>query len=353
MKNIIYQWVAKHEKLHFLLRCFHYINDRTFIHDVNNESLSILRVVSNGNKHKGKVLYKIKQDSSGFFANFIAVLFDMWYADTMGMYPVVIWGDKCPYYEKNGVNGVFNVWEYYFEQYKDYHADDLDEAYRVSDVEKDVRRLAFGIKNGYRLTEECYPELGRIMQKYICLKPDIKEYVNQNINKILGKRKVLGVQIRMGGMLENFNEHPIVPTLEEYVMHIKEVYKKKGYERIFLATDDNRGLKRMKKEFGNCLTYYADTTRVDGEYSTYCINTAEERHKYKCGLEVLLDMYTLTECTGLVAGLSQVSIAARIAKIASGKQYEDLLIIDKGINRNYRTAPNGVKELAGKRKSME
>lgn len=348
MKNEIVRWVRKYEKLYYILRCFHHINNKSFVRDFNNESFSVLGVTSNGNRHKGKILYRIGRGTSGFFANFLFVLGDMWYADTMGLYPVVVWGEECPYYETSGVNGIFNAWEYYFEQYADYHIEDLDSAYRVSNAAKDVRLLAFGIDNGYRLTEEYILELGRIMKKYIRLNCGVEQYLVQKMKNILGEKKTLGVQIRMGGMLGNFNGHPIVPALDEYIEKIEIIYKK-GYEQIFLATDDNRALKRIKKKFGKHLVYYTNATRVDGKYSTYCVNTTEEHHNYKCGLEVLLDMYTLAGCTGLVAGLSQVSIAAQVAKIASGKKYEDLLIIDKGINHNYRTVPNGAKELAGKR----
>lgn len=344
MRNELIRWVRKYEKLHYVLKCFYHINDVTFVQDFINRSFSVLGVTSNGNRHKGKILYRIERETGGFFGNFILVLGDMWYADSMGMYPVVVWGEKCPYYEKDGVSGIFNAWEYYFEQYEDYHIEDLDSAYRVSNMPKDVQRLVFGIEHCYKLTEKYILELGRIMKKYISLNCETEQYINQNINMILGGKKTLGVQIRMGGMLANCNEHPIVPTLGEYIKQIKLIYKK-DYEQIFLATDDVRALKKMKKEFGNCLVYYFDVTRVAGKYSTYCVNTEQEKHYYRCGLEVLLDMYTLAKCTGLVAGLSQVSIAAQIAKVASGKKYEDLLIIDKGINHNHRKAPNGTKEL--------
>ncbi|RKI40088.1 hypothetical protein D7V86_18580 [bacterium D16-51] len=224
------------------------------------------------------------------------------------------------------------------------HEEDLDSAYRVTDIGKDVRGLAFGIKQDYMLTEECILELGRIMKKYICLQPDIEEYINQDAKKIFNGKRTLGVQIRMGGMLANFNEHPVVPSLDEYVDKVKSIFER-GYGQIFLATDDSRALGRMKAEFGDSLKYYADTTRVDGIYSTYCINTDEPLHNYKCGLEVLRDMYTLAGCDGLVAGLSKVSFAAQIAKAAEGGSYSDLLILDKGLNHNSRRAPDVQQEL--------
>lgn len=344
VKDKLGKWVIKHEKWHCIFRCFHNIGDLFFVRDVNNESLSILKIQSNGDWHKGKILYKITRDAAGFCANFLAVLGDMWYADSMGMYPVVVWGEGCAYYEKNGVNGCFNVWEYYFKQYADYHVEDLESAYRISNVNKNISRMIFGIENDYTVTEEYILELGRIMKKYIRLRPDIENYIREKIRELIGEKRTLGVHIRMGSMLKHYNNHPIVPTLDEYIEQTKKIYEK-GYEQIFLATDDNRALERMKIKFGNSLVYFIDITRVDSECSTYCVHIKEELNNYKCGLDVLLDMYTLANCDGLVAGLSKVSMASQIAKIASGKRYKDIFVIDKGLNHNYRNAPDITKEL--------
>lgn len=65
MKNTIYHWGVKHEKLHYIIRCFHHMNDEAFVRDVNNESLYALRMVSKGERHKGKILYRIENDKGG------------------------------------------------------------------------------------------------------------------------------------------------------------------------------------------------------------------------------------------------------------------------------------------------
>ncbi|MFI3202283.1 MAG: hypothetical protein R3Y54_12335, partial [Eubacteriales bacterium] len=54
-------------------------------------------------------------------------------------------------------------------------------------------------------------------------------------------------------------------------------------------------------------------------------------------------MQTLSLCDGLVAGMSQVSIIARITKKSMGDEYRMLDIIDKGIasnNNSYITSYN-------------
>lgn len=336
--------------MYYILKCIRHINDSSFIRDFNNPNpeadINFLRVTSNGESCKGEILYKICGHYSGFCGAYLYVLFRMWYADSMGMSPIVEWGKELPYFEESGVDGVTNVWEYYFLQYKDHNIEDYNTGYRVACKWKNVESEVFNIKNTYKLSNECVNELARIMCTYIRLRPDIEKYIYNSIQRLFGERgeKILGVQIRMGGMTENFNNHPVVPTLNEYITEIKRIFCK-GYKLLFLATDDNRALNRIRQEFGDVVLYYADITRVDGAYSTYCVNTTEELHFYKCGLEVLLDMYTLARCDGLIAGISSVNMAAQVTKIAAGERYEDLLIIDKGINHNNKKNPEYGEEV--------
>ena len=56
-----------------------------------------------------------------------------------------------------------------------------------------------------------------------------------------------------------------------------------------------------------------------------------ENTHYLDGLEALRDVYTLAECNGLIAGLSQISIAARIVRLAENGSFEYMKILDKGI----------------------
>ena len=58
-------------------------------------------------------------------------------------------------------------------------------------------------------------------------------------------------------------------------------------------------------------------------------------HYYKLGLEVLRDVYTLASCDGLICGLSHVSCAARYIKSAKGEMFEDIKILDSGMNKQH------------------
>lgn len=85
--------------------------------------------------------------------------------------------------------------------------------------------------------------------------------------------------------------------------------------------------------FGDKLRYYQDVVRSSGDETVMKSEVSRMNHHYLLGREVLRDAWTLEKCSALVAGMSQVSFGARILKEASGNRYEDLVLLDKGMNR--------------------
>lgn len=234
---------------------------------------------------------------------------------------------------------------------------DLDEAYRVvkdtkSVFREEVRELKRNF--GYNPGESYYIELAPILSKYIRLRPNVEKYINTGIENILNDDRILGVQIRMGSMLANCDNHPVVPSLEEYEEEIQKIMEEGHYRKIYLATDDKRALDYMRKRFKDKIVYYDDVRRVQSICSPCDIDEERELHRYKCGLEVLKDIYTLAACDALVAGVSGVSIIARLVKLSKKEQYTYLTIVDKGLNSNNRKSDSDeVIELVRKEAQLE
>ena len=82
------------------------------------------------------------------------------------------------------------------------------------------------------------------------------------------------------------------------------------------------------------MVYYDDVYRGNSTAGVHTTKGDRENHNYKLGLEVVRDMYTLAACNGLVAGMSQVSMSARITNKAFYMPYESVCIIDKGLSQN-------------------
>lgn len=338
MRRKIIDFIQGHERLRFVLRCIKRFGDDEFVYDVNHmyEDLMTIKTIQNGERQKGKVLYKITVGGRvGLFAAFRYILLQMYFADSLGLYPIVVLEENFPYYDSEGVRGTKNPWEYYFNQYMGLTERDLCEGYRV--VKNQMPLLSDSLReidtiNSYRVSNEFIEELAVTARKYVSLRSEVKMEIEKSIADLLGEKKTLGVQIRMGDMMANYDGHPIVPSLDIYIERINKAMENEQFERIFLATDDKRALDVMIKVYGEKLVYYEAVTRVEGMYLP--IDLDRKDSGYVCGLEVLRDMYTLVACHGLVAGMSQVSTTSRIIKESLMEKYQYLDIIDCGLNKN-------------------
>ena len=110
-----------------------------------------------------------------------------------------------------------------------------------------------------------------------------------------------------------------------------------GFKKVFLATDDEKVISLFYDAFGEKLCYYKDIYRSKhGEPIHYGNNNVKRKHhKFLLGLEILKDFYTLGHCSGLIAGVSNVSMCARIVKASLGEEYVYKKIVDKGVNHSF------------------
>lgn len=101
-----------------------------------------------------------------------------------------------------------------------------------------------------------------------------------------------------------------------------------------MATDDARLLQQFEDRYDRNLLYYEDVIRTDRNQSVAFSTNTRKNHKYLLGLEVLRDMYTLVTCDALVAGISQVSLMARVFRKSTGSDFQQKIIFDKGCYKN-------------------
>lgn len=147
------------------------------------------------------------------------------------------------------------------------------------------------------------------------------------------KGKVIGVHIRGSSFRSRrLYGHPIPLEAADLFVPIDHALEK-GFEMMFLATDDTRHLLELKKRYGNRVRYYAETFRVDGDVDIAQTENVRENHGYYLRREVLRDVYTLAKCDALISGLSQVPLMARVQKYAWDSTYEFVRTIDKAVNK--------------------
>lgn len=334
------------KKLQFAWYCFPKGDDIRFVQNVKEiGKVPELVILEKGKGIKEpNLLYHIymEESYSGFFADYNKLLEYLYFAEYYNLIPIIEYSDKFCYAEKQLVNGTTNPFEYYFMQPCGLGIKELwENGVTILRSRKDNILLAKQLNqnmDGYSKSDIYLEHMARIVEKYIRLRPEIAEKFDHDRKEIICKMlkkptsNLLGVHVRGTDFKKNYNGHPISVRVEEYLEEAVRLMETGRYEGIFLATDDDNALKIFKERFAGQITYYEDVIRSTGDETVMKSENKRENHHYKLGLEVLRDMYTLSACDGLIAGLSQVSYAARIQKNAEKKWYKDLKILDKGIN---------------------
>lgn len=339
-KSDIYQILIKHPFLDALQYVIRNSRNKDKCRSIAGRNGLIMQCASFGSENKERCIYYIRFGGArhGFFAQFRTLLKYIAYADRFGFAPVIEWSRELPYAEKEPVHGTLNPFEYYFEQPAGISMKEakmsynvfLSESIHITDAF--LNQELFGGENGYAVSEEYVKRMGAVVQKYIRLNKWTKEYMEHELKTLLNNKKTVGVHVRGSDYKGRYNNHPTLVPIQDYVDSAEQLMQSGKYEQIFLATDDMDAICKFEERFGGQLVYYRDVVRTDGDVSVAFSDSTRKNHHYLLGLEVLRDMYSLAECDGLVAGISQVSNCARIVKSSYGKEYENMTILDKGIN---------------------
>ncbi len=309
----------------------------------NKEKNDLLRVhiKHHGFLNKNKMIYYITEDNKnlGFFAMYRYWLEYLYFADICGYIPVINVGPEFAYGETEKIHGTNNPFEYYFIPPSSINVQDAKRSYNIIDADINHRQMVELIFTGkychYKVTRRYMYEMGRIVKKYIHFNQNTEKYIVDGINSLdINKEKVLGIHIRGTDFRSNYDNHPIYISESEWFEKIDLLFRQNSYTKMFIATDDTRILKNFIDKYGNKICYYKDVQRSNKNQSVAFSTGTRKNHKYLLGLEVIRDMYTLSMCPGLIAGISQVAICAQINKLSRGEKYEDIKIINKGLNKN-------------------
>lgn len=332
------KFLQKHKKINYLQKIIRRLKNKEFVQDVlsMDKDPSYIKLC-NTDKSNGKLVYIAQtMGCDGFFAELRFILHEIYFADKYGFIPVAIMPPVSCYAEKHEVNGTTNPFEYYFNPVSDIDYTKAKADYvhvrhnwiQRRQIESDTGM----IENNYKITDNYIQTMSNIVNKYLSYNDVTKAYLEEN-TKALRDKKILGVHVRGADFKRGYKNHPFMVTVDEYLEIAGAQFSKGDYDGIFLATDDKEAVEKFYAAFGEKLFYYTDVVRTDGDETVMKSVDTRENHHYKLGLEVIRDMHTLSVCNGLIAGMSNVSIFARITKQSCGESYQDLTIIDKGIKK--------------------
>ena len=338
-------WMRKHPRIFYLFRCLKGFRNKNFITDVNriNESNLVLNFQTYGEKNPDKNIYYIRLNSphKGFFSMFLLVLDALVVADQYHLTPAVEYGNKSLYYENDKINGSRNPFEYYYEPVSDVNLSEIMSSYRVlhfieghrlQDYNKQVFVASARVANDDENSKKYIQDCARVCSKYICLNEPTAAYINSEIKKVLGDKKTLGIHVRGTDFNVGYYMHAKAVPVDQFFQAIDSVMDQYGFSSIFLATDESKTIQKFIEKYGDKVKYYSDTFRSEDGKAVHFSQDNRKHHKYYLGLEVLRDVMTLSYCDGFIAGLSNVSLAARIIKTSRGEKYDYLNIINNGFN---------------------
>ncbi len=313
-----------------------YIKNRNFREYVNNyNSPNWITFKSCGSVLKGKMVYLITledlnglEQTMGFFALINCILNRLYYADRLGLLPVIKLPDTLLYYDNSFGE---NVFEYYFIPVSEISYSDAIQAYNL--VYSEERHSQFNLcgNPGYLLSEQGIENLALIWNKYFKFNSYTSKKLEQDLLITPDDNKILGVHIRGTDFKNKNKNHPIAIHYEQYLEKIKELYTGGGYDKIFVATDEQVVITRLIEIYGNKILFYNDVLRSDNNEPVHKSSNSRTNHKYLLGYEVLRDMVTLSCCKGFIAGKSQVSLSVRIYKKSQNKIFEKCCILDNGM----------------------
>lgn len=306
------------------------------IDSYRNDKLTMM-----GEKNPDKVILMIDASNSytsGFFSNLSSILLKCAYAHDRGMVPVIYRKTPSHYNEPERYLGTDNYFEYFFRQPAEIKISDAMESKHV------VWQAGKHMREYYHMErhqqDRVYVEEIRRCLKF---KDMIRDELEDSRKVFLGDRKVLGVKYRGTGYKYRHKGHPVYVSIDDIMEHTEAIYDK-GYDYIYLATEDKSALDVFKKRFGNELVYDGNILRADEGQLHIDLATSDPKHHtaYLEGLNVLKDVWVLSHASSFVGSQCGVTKFVYLFNEAfSQKQFENLDIIDKGV---YKRGVNSIKE---------
>ncbi len=303
---------------------------------------SIMKFEEFGELNPDINIYYMRFDCAewGFFAYWKFGIMALAFSDRYGLTPVIDWTKNSPYYEADRSGDTDNPFEYYYERVSSISCEEALKSRNV--VFYSPQACGFGqTLYADKSNEKDFVHLNK---KYMKLKPDIKCKLDQEINDLIGDKKTLGIHVR-GVEWGNIEGHPIPLGIDIYIKQIDDALKKNDFEQIFLATDSEDTIEYLSKEYKDMIVYFVETVRAKKGSRTLAIfdqGIERKDNHFLLGYEVLRDMMALSVCQGIVAGLSNISLAAEITKKGGGKEYEYKHIFENRLNRKGITAKKAI-----------
>jgi hypothetical protein len=277
-----------------------------------------------GTRNPETTFYVIRQPGTdrGLFSLFSSVLCHLDLCDKLECLPVIDFQNFPCVYNDADVHSTSNAWEYYFEPINQITVEEVYESQRVF-----LSQPCYPAGYSYSITNE--PALREVYRKYIRIKNEITQTVNQYYANHFSEHTVLGVHFR-GQEMRIAPGHWFPPSKSQITTIITTMLKRFPFDRIFAVSEDSGHISFLENQFGP-MVISNNHFRTSGD-NAYNYRPRPQHH-FLLGREVLIDTLLLARCHGLVACTSNV---AECARFFNNSQYLAEIKINNGPNSNYK-----------------
>lgn len=242
----------------------------------------------------------------GFFSEFLTVLGHIVYCEKNAKIPVVYWDSQSLYYEKKGLNGLFNAWEYYFEPLSSTnYIDSSDIIYRNYWC-PDGSTIWPNYRDPLPLNLARFAH--EVIKKYIKIKPHVISIVNDFYEKNMKNFAIIGVHWR--GTNKSWEVKPVAPM--KLLTKAQEIGKtlNRPYKYL-IASDEMSFITLAQKTLKEApVIFYADAERSSSHNFAFYMYPATTKSPSKRGLDVLVETLMLARSDIFIHTVSNVSTGA-------------------------------------------
>ena len=335
-KNKILRIIKKNGLLFALLKVLRNRKDKDYINSFSDMT-DIVRIVPCGSSIGKAPIYNFDIDKiCGLFWYLRLVLEVLYYCDNMGFVPQIHWS-KSLYYDDT-IKSTTNPFEYYFIQPFSMSKQELQSRSIVQYApgSRNLARKLIGEGDIYVGSEEYTKALAAVARKALCFNPETNEVINSFVSEKRICDDVLGVHIRGTDFRKKFKGHPVFVGTSEFYKYVDEAILLCGFKRVYLATDDQKILDEFLEHYKDIeIVYSHDAHRGDGNQGIHVKAFIDSKTSaYSEGLIALCDMIALSKCGGLISGISNLPLIARIFKKSENSNYLYDVTINKGFHEH-------------------
>lgn len=257
-------------------------------------------------KYSGKkeiyCVLRIFTEEGGLLCLLLKVVGGVQYAISHGMIPVVDMQTKYNIFQTKEERKKLNTWELYFNQPAKISYEEVKDLPNKVIIEN-PNGPTMGIYNNDNENAKKYWQ--ELVKRYITINDKMVSVVSSYQNDIIKDSKVLGILMRGTDYNKKTAiDHPIQPSVDMVIKDAHDAISKYGYEKIFLATEDQKIFNSITTEFGDMVCsipqkrFDEEITDKLGHRKDYATFAKEMNESY------LASILTLSKCQGFIGGFT-------------------------------------------------